>query len=632
MTPSLPRGRRPRPRPSWPRCSTARSRGRPTRRRSRRCSRPGRRRCCSRSRRPAPATRSRWRSSTLGGHPIYIRRRRGRLDVRERSRTSPARWPATTRSIAARVFDHATLERMAAVGRRAGRQPAVRPRPPVPGARRPADAARALRRRSRAAASRTSATATTSPRRSRSRAALVGRRARRRVARRATSSTTTSSTGPATSAASIELVGRPVRGGARAPTPSTPTCGRRWARRTRPSVRRARVRGLHGRRRADGRAPAPTPCFLHCLPAHRGEEVAAEVIDGPQLVVWQQAANRMHAAAGAARRPGRQDGELMATLGKPQRQHRIARLLEEQADLEPGPARRAARGRGRRRDPGDGEPRPRGARRGEGAHPRRRRWPTPSPSTPRSARAPEDHLRRVMGEFVVEVAHSAQPRRAAHAARLARTSSARRSTGPACPTSSAPSPATTRMLVVVRRARSAAPPSPPSSPRLAGLVDRTKRGTDMAKRVVLAYSGGLDTSVAVRWMQRGVGRRGRSRCAVDVGQRGRRRRGRRSASGRCAAGAVEAVVDRRPRGVRRRLPRARARRPTRSYEGKYPLVSALSRPVIVEHLVAAAREHGADAVAHGCTGKGNDQVRFEVSTAGARARPRGARAGARCGA
>ena len=50
------------------------------------------------------------------------------------------------------------------------------------------------------------------------------------------------------------------------------------------------------------------------------------------------------------------------------------------------------------------------------------------------------------------------------------------------------------------------------------------------------------------------------------------------------------------------------------YENRYPLVSALSRPVIVRHLVATAREHGADAVAHGCTGKGNDQVRFEVST------------------
>ena len=50
------------------------------------------------------------------------------------------------------------------------------------------------------------------------------------------------------------------------------------------------------------------------------------------------------------------------------------------------------------------------------------------------------------------------------------------------------------------------------------------------------------------------------------------------------------------------------------YEGKYPLISSLSRPIIVKHLVAAARQHGADAIAHGCTGKGNDQVRFEVSS------------------
>ena len=58
---------------------------------------------------------------------------------------------------------------------------------------------------------------------------------------------------------------------------------------------------------------------------------------------------------------------------------------------------------------------------------------------------------------------------------------------------------------------------------------------------------------------------------------------------------------------------ARAIKANALYEGKYPLVSALSRPVIARHLVAAAREFGADAVAHGCTGKGNDQVRFEVS-------------------
>ena len=50
------------------------------------------------------------------------------------------------------------------------------------------------------------------------------------------------------------------------------------------------------------------------------------------------------------------------------------------------------------------------------------------------------------------------------------------------------------------------------------------------------------------------------------------------------------------------------------YEGRYPLISSLSRPVIVKHLVRAARQHGADAIAHGCTGKGNDQVRFEVSS------------------
>ena len=50
------------------------------------------------------------------------------------------------------------------------------------------------------------------------------------------------------------------------------------------------------------------------------------------------------------------------------------------------------------------------------------------------------------------------------------------------------------------------------------------------------------------------------------------------------------------------------------YEGKYPLVSALSRPLIVKHQVAMARKYGADGIAHGCTGKGNDQVRFEVSS------------------
>jgi argininosuccinate synthase len=80
-----------------------------------------------------------------------------------------------------------------------------------------------------------------------------------------------------------------------------------------------------------------------------------------------------------------------------------------------------------------------------------------------------------------------------------------------------------------------------------------------------------------------------------------------------AAGAVDVeVIDAREEYARDFL--VPALRANALYEGKYPLVSALSRPVIVEHLVASARRHGADAVGHGCTGKGNDQVRFEVST------------------
>ncbi|MEX2254510.1 MAG: argininosuccinate synthase, partial [Acidimicrobiia bacterium] len=133
----------------------------------------------------------------------------------------------------------------------------------------------------------------------------------------------------------------------------------------------------------------------------------------------------------------------------------------------------------------------------------------------------------------------------------------------------------------------------------------------MATRVVLAYSGGLDTSVAVKWITEAWGAEVVA-LAVDVGQSADddwetiRQRA-------LAAGAVEAVVvDARAEFADDYcLPALKA---NALYEGKYPLVSALSRPVIVKHLVAAAREHGADAVAHGCTGKGNDQVRFEVST------------------
>lgn len=132
----------------------------------------------------------------------------------------------------------------------------------------------------------------------------------------------------------------------------------------------------------------------------------------------------------------------------------------------------------------------------------------------------------------------------------------------------------------------------------------------MAKRVVLAYSGGLDTSVAVRWMIDNLGVEVIA-LAVDVGQAAEdydvvKERAR-------AAGAVEAiVVDAREEYAADYCVPALAA--NAMYENRYPLVSALSRPVIVKHLVEAARFHGAEAVAHGCTGKGNDQVRFEVST------------------
>jgi argininosuccinate synthase len=130
----------------------------------------------------------------------------------------------------------------------------------------------------------------------------------------------------------------------------------------------------------------------------------------------------------------------------------------------------------------------------------------------------------------------------------------------------------------------------------------------MAKRVVLAYSGGLDTSVAVRWMAEELGVEVIA-LAADVGQGGDLAQVRERA---LAAGAVEAmVVDCRQEFADDFV--APAIRANALYEGKYPLVSSLSRPLIARHLVAAAREHGADAVAHGCTGKGNDQVRFEVS-------------------
>jgi argininosuccinate synthase len=127
-------------------------------------------------------------------------------------------------------------------------------------------------------------------------------------------------------------------------------------------------------------------------------------------------------------------------------------------------------------------------------------------------------------------------------------------------------------------------------------------------RVVLAYSGGLDTSVAIGWIAEETGAEVIA-VAADVGQGGEDLEVIRERA--LACGAVESVVvDARDEyATDYCVPALKA---NALYLDRYPLVSALSRPLIVKHLVAAAREHGASVVAHGCTGKGNDQVRFEV--------------------
>jgi argininosuccinate synthase len=133
----------------------------------------------------------------------------------------------------------------------------------------------------------------------------------------------------------------------------------------------------------------------------------------------------------------------------------------------------------------------------------------------------------------------------------------------------------------------------------------------MPNRVVLAYSGGLDTSVAIGWIADRTGAQVIA-LAVDVGQGGEDMETIRARA--LACGAAEAlVVDAKAEFAERYcLPALRA---NGLYMGVYPLISALSRPLIVSHLARVAKEHGAAVVAHGCTGKGNDQVRFEAGLA-----------------
>ena len=126
------------------------------------------------------------------------------------------------------------------------------------------------------------------------------------------------------------------------------------------------------------------------------------------------------------------------------------------------------------------------------------------------------------------------------------------------------------------------------------------------EKAVLAYSGGLDTSVTIRWLS-DQGYEVHA-VAVDVGQR--EDFGEIVERGEQAGAASVRVVDAVDRYAAEFL--APAIKANGLYEGKYPMVSGLARPCIVEEVVTVAREIDASTVAHGCTGKGNDQVRFEV--------------------
>ncbi|GAA0382186.1 argininosuccinate synthase [Acrocarpospora corrugata] len=133
----------------------------------------------------------------------------------------------------------------------------------------------------------------------------------------------------------------------------------------------------------------------------------------------------------------------------------------------------------------------------------------------------------------------------------------------------------------------------------------------MSDRVVLAFSGGLDTSVAIPFLAEKINAEVIA-VAVDVGQGGEDMEVIRKRAIDC--GAVESVVvdAREEFATDFCVPALQA---NALYMDRYPLVSALSRPLIVKHLAAAAQRYGGTIVSHGCTGKGNDQVRFEAGLA-----------------
>src|SRR5690606_34985597 len=133
----------------------------------------------------------------------------------------------------------------------------------------------------------------------------------------------------------------------------------------------------------------------------------------------------------------------------------------------------------------------------------------------------------------------------------------------------------------------------------------------MTERVVLAFSGGLDTSVAIPFLAEKMNAEVIA-VALDLGQGGEDMEAIRRRALDCGA-AESVVVDAREEfAAGFCVPALQA---NALYMDRYPLLSALSRPLIVKHLVDAAKRFGGTIVSHGCTGKGNDQVRFEAGLA-----------------
>lgn len=128
------------------------------------------------------------------------------------------------------------------------------------------------------------------------------------------------------------------------------------------------------------------------------------------------------------------------------------------------------------------------------------------------------------------------------------------------------------------------------------------------KKIVLAYSGGLDTSVAIKWLKAQYGYEVIA-VTVDVGENQDLQAIKEKA---LRVGAIQChTID--AKQVFAKAYVLKALQANALYEGQYPLISALSRPLIAKLLVEIAHQQGAEAIAHGCTGKGNDQVRFDVA-------------------